>query len=241
MFLRNIRDRIGSAFAGAIAAVFFLICGAVLAFVISPQQALEWRRIQGLPELDAASYAATATGEAVAITGTLAGNEMLTQDGLAAFYREVWEVEPPDPDVEDDEPEGSWERFETVVPALTLEVSGGSVTTLSASSPTFGGSLHETVQEGTGPTAEGFGEEWHAEGSIRTSGFKDGDLITAVGHKGSTGDLAPDRLFGGDRVQLVQEIRTGARVTFGIGIGMMVCSPLVLVVGVLAGLFGKRK
>jgi len=80
-----------------------------------------------------------------------------------------------------------------------------------------------------------------ADGTMRWRGFKDGDLLTVVGQKGSTGDLAPKRLFGGDRVQLVQDIRAGARAAFGIGIGLMICSPFVLVGGILAGLLGRRR
>lgn len=242
MFLfREIQNRIGSAIAAGIAAVLLLICGAILAFVISPQQALEWRRIQNLPELDAAAYAATASGEAVAITGTLEGNEPAGENDLVAFYRDRWNVEPPDPEEEDDEPSGSWVRTETVAPPLTIAIGGGSVTTLAASSPTFGGNLHESRVLGDGPeTAEYEGEQL-PEGTVRTRGFQNGDLITVVGNKGSTGDLSPDRLYGGDRVQLVENIRAGARAAFVAGIAMMVCAPIVLVFGVLAGLFGRRR
>jgi hypothetical protein len=115
------------------------------------------------------------------------------------------------------------------------------VTTLAASTPTFGGSLHESQELGQGPeSAEHEGEQL-PEGTVRTRGFQDGDLITVVGNKGSSGDLAPDRLFGGDRVQLVEDIRAGARAAFVAGIAMMICAPLVLVIGVLAGLLGRRR
>jgi hypothetical protein len=240
--LRNIQERIGSAIAAVIAAIFFFACGAILAFVISPQQAVEWRRIQSLPELDAASYASAATDAQVAITGILQDNQALTEDGLVAYTREEWEVDPPDPDSEDDEPDGSWNTVEEQAPPLKIAIGGGTVKTLSASSPTFGGNLQETVELGPGPlSAEDFGGQQLPEGSIRTQGFRDGDLITVVGQKGSTGDLAPSRLFGGDRVQLVDNIRSGARAAFMIGIGLMICSPFVLILGVLAGLFGRKR
>jgi len=243
MFLfRGVRNRISSAVAAGIAAVFMLICGAIMAFVISPQQALEWRRVQSLPELDAAAFAATASGEAVAITGTLEGNEPAGENDLVAFYRDNWNVETPDP-AEDEatEPSGTWVRTETVVPPLNIAVSGGTVTTLSASSPNFGGNLHESRVLGEGPETANDGDEELPEGTVRTRGFKNGDLITVVGDKGSSGDLAPKRLYGGDRVQLVENIRAGARAAFVAGIAMMICAPIVLVFGVLAGLFGRRR
>jgi hypothetical protein len=239
MLLRGIRDRIGSVFGAVIAAVLFLICGALLAFVISPQQALEWRRIENLPELDAAAFAATATGEEVAVTGILDGNEALTDDGLIAYQHERWDVKPPDD--EDDSPSGSWETIKKVVPALTIEIKGGTLTTTPVDSATLDGSLHETLVRGTGTQSASYQGQQLPEGSERTRGFKNGDLATVVGKKSSTGDLIPARIFGGDRVQMVESIRSGARTAFLIGIGMMICAPLVLVLGVVGGLLGRRR
>ena len=71
-------------------------------------------------------------------------------------------------------------------------------------------------------------------------GFSNGDVVTVVGHKASTGDVTPDRIFGGDRVQLIENIRSGAQTMFAIGIGMMICSPIVLIMGVVGALFGRR-
>jgi hypothetical protein len=72
-------------------------------------------------------------------------------------------------------------------------------------------------------------------------GFSNGDLVTVVGSKASTGDLIPLKLFGGDRVQLIENIRSSAQTMFTVGIVMMICSPLVLVLGVLGALFGRRR
>src|SRR5438045_9473723 len=93
--IRNVEGRIGAAIAAVVIGSAMLICGGSRAFVVSPQQALEWRRIQALPEIDANGLASTATGKEVAITGTLNGNEALTDDDLVLFERSRWDVRKP--------------------------------------------------------------------------------------------------------------------------------------------------
>lgn len=238
--LQNIQGRIAAVVGAVFAAICFLGFGALLAFYISPQQALEWRRIEGLPELDATAYASAASGQEVAITGTLADNFALTPEGLVAYIREQWDVTPPSD--KEDKPDGSWKIVETNVPVLRIAIAGGGISTTSVESATFSGSLHETaIQQGAGTEKADYNGQSLPEGSTRMRGFANGDLITVVGHKASTGDLIPDRLFGGDRVQLVQEIRSGAQAMFVVGIVMMICSPLILVMGVVGALFGRSK
>lgn len=242
--LENIRGRIGAAVGVGVVSICFLISGAAMAFWLSPQQALEWRRIEGLPELDAVAYAAVTTGEDVAVTGTLIDNPTQTEEGLVAYIQEEWDVSTPsssDSD-SDSEPSGSWKTIDTVVPALTLSVAGGSIKTVAASSVNLGGDMHATaIKRGRGSEQADYEGQLLPEGSTRMQGFTNGDLVTVVGKKASTGDLIPDRLFGGDRVQLVENIRSSARTLFTIGIVMMICSPLVLVVGVLGALFSRRR
>ncbi|MBN1120479.1 MAG: hypothetical protein JXJ17_05335 [Anaerolineae bacterium] len=235
----RIRERLGSAFGAVLAAICFLALGAVMAFVISPQQAAEWRRIQNLPELTASSFAGVQTGEAVAITGKLEDNDPLNVYEHVAYTVEEWQVEPPDED--DSTADGSWSTIETVVPELNVSISGGTVRTTAVNQATLGGGLDEIIDEAySRQTAKYDGREL-SEGSLRIRGFRDGNLVTVVGKKGSSGDLVPDRLYAGDRVELVDSIRASARTTFVIGIVMMVISPLVLVGGILAAIFGKRR
>ncbi len=235
----RIRERIGAATAAVIGAVCFLILGAVMAFVISPKQAVEWRRIQNLPELTASSFAGAPTGEEVAITGTLEDNAPLNVYEHVAYTVEEWRVDPPDD--EDSTTDGSWSTIETTVPELSISISGGTISTTGVNSVTFGGSLDEVIDEAYSvQTAKYDGREL-GEGSLRIKGFRNGNLVTVVGKKASTGDLIPERLFAGDRVQLVDSIHASARTTFIIGIVMMVISPLVLVGGILAAAFGRRR
>jgi len=243
MLLENIRGRVGAAVGVGLVSICFLVMGAAMAFWLSPQQALEWRRIEGLPELDATAYNAVATGEDVAITGTLIDNPAQTDDGLVAYVQEEWDVSiSSSSDDSDSEPSGSWKTVDTVVPPLTLSVAGGNIKTVAASSADLDGDTHSTaIKRGQGTEQAEYEGQLLPEGSTRMQGFSNGDLVTVVGSKASTGDLIPHRLFGGDRVQLIENIRSSAQTTFTVGIVMMICSPLVLVLGVLGALFGRRR
>lgn len=244
MLLQNIRGRVGAAIGAGLAAVCFLGFGALFAFVLSPQQAMEWRRIEGLPELDAAAYAGTTIGDEVALTGTLTDNATQGSEGLVAYVREQWDVKPAnksDESTSNDKPEGSWDIVETYVPVLTIAINGGKVKTIAVSSANLGGNMHETaIKQGTGSERAAHNGQQLPEGSTRMRGFSNGDVVTVVGHKASTGDVTPNRIFGGDRVQLVENIRSGAQMLFAVGVGMMICSPIVLIMGVLGALFGRR-
>ncbi len=242
--LANLRNRVSGVVAGIVFGAFTMICGAILAFVISPQQAVEWRRINNLPEIGPDNYNSIGAGEAIAVTGRLEGNSTLTDDGLVAYVRERWDVDPPDSD-STDEPDGSWTTVEQVFPDLRIVLQGGGsslpIATVPASSATIGGNLHETLEQGPGPETADYNNQPLPEGSIRTRGFRDGDLITVVGTKATTGDIAPDRLYGGDRTQLVAEIRSAARAAFAFGVGMMICGPILALVIGLGSLFGRNR
>jgi hypothetical protein len=239
--LLGVRERIGAVIGVGVVSVLFLCMGIGLAFFISPKQAVEWRRVEHLPQLDAGAYEALAAGEEMVITGSLQGNAPLTEDGLVAYIRDQWNVTPPDPSQDEDQPDGDWSRIETAAPALVIAVPGGTVMTASSNSALFQGSIPETTVEGDSDLSATYSGQSLPDGTIRTRGFHDGDLITVHGQKGSTGDIIPERLFYGDRVELVDYMRSGARASFAIGIGMMICAPIVFVGGVLAAVFGRRR
>ncbi len=242
IFFGAIRERIQAVIGLAIGTVLMFVCGGVLAFVIAPQQALEWRRIEKLPVLSANGVANAAVGEEIVVTGILAGNDALTDDGFVAYTLKEWKVDPPSD--QDDDYEGSWGLVERVVPALILNVAGEQIHTLSNNSARLDGiNLHESYQDGTGveKATDSSSGQYLAEGALQWQGFKDGDLVTVVGQKASTGDVTPDRLFAGDKVQLVEHIRTGARAAFIGGIACMIGSPFVFILGLLGIAFGRRR
>lgn len=242
LLFSRIRERIGAAIAVVAIAVCFLGMGALLTFVISPQQALEWRRIERLPLATAGTVEAAAPGTEIVITGSLTDNgPALDGTAYVAYRIEEWEVRQPSSSDDDSDPTGSWNRVDEAFPALTLAVDGGSIRTTSASSVNIAGNLHEDIQRGSGSLAASYNGQRLPDGSRRTTGFYDGDLVTVLGQKASTGDLIPARLFGGDRVALVENIRSGARAAFVGGIAMMLCSPVILVGGFWAALFGRRR
>src|SRR5574341_740976 len=241
MFLiRNIQQRIGSALSAAIMAVFVFICGALMTFVLGPQQGGEARRIEGMPVLDSAGYASAETGDPVLVTGRLTGNQALTDQGYVAYVIDEWDVSPPSND--NDDPDGRWTEVDRQIPALKVELPDGDTLTVAPmNSSSVGGAMQETLAEtNTGLSDEYNGRSLH-DGSRRTRGYVDGQTLTVVGTKGALGDLAPDRLYGGEKAQLVEEIRSGARLLFILGTVCMIGAPIIFVLGVLGALFGRRR
>jgi hypothetical protein len=241
-----LRQRIGGVIAAVLGGICFFGMGGFFAFFLSPQQAVEWRRIEALPELTAATYGTTASRADVAVTGKLKGNTAIGQDGLVAYVVEQWDVTTPSSSSSsssssDNKPSGSWKRIETHLPALSIALPDGTVKTTETSSAAISGSLHEFIKQGTGSQKATYNNQSLPEGSLRTQGFTDGDLITAVGKKGADGGLQPDHLYAGDRAGLVNEIRTGAQIMFWVGLAMMACSPVVLIGGIWGAIFGRSR
>jgi hypothetical protein len=83
--------------------------------------------------------------------------------------------------------------------------------------------------------------EWLSEGSLRVRGFYNGDLVTVWGQKASIDGIIPKELFAGDRVTFIESQHATAKGLLIAGISMMVCSPIVLAVGVFTSMFGRRK
>ena len=105
----------------------------------------------------------------------------------------------------------------------------------------FGGALSEVIVDGNGKYSDNYEGRTLRDGALRTRGITDGEILTVVGQKATTGGIAPDRLYAGDRVQLVDSIRSGAKMSFIGGIAMMICAPVALIGGILGALFGRRR
>jgi len=236
--LNLIRERIAAMLGLVVVTICFAAMGAFLAFYVSPQQALEWRRINALPEFTPALLDSAAPGADVVFTGTLTDNPALVND-LVAYQTSVWEVSPPDNS--NDSPDGSWQITETVIPALQVSFQGAVITTVPANSARLGGQWRESIEEGSGSLSDSYNNRELPDGSIRTVGFANGDLVTVFGQKASTGGVIPAHLFGGDRIQLVDSVRQGARTAFLAGISFMACSPLMLLIGGFAILRGRAR
>jgi hypothetical protein len=226
------------------AALGGLVCfsiGVYYAFDLSHQLTSEWWQIRDQPELDAAGIAAASSHTLLTVTGFLDGNEPVSPDGYVAYVQDELWVYPCNP-LEDEDcllstgrGTGLWGEGTQVVPGLTLTVSGGTVSTLPVSRVTFGGSLTERVEAGsflnTAFTAN-YNGQILPDGSLRTRGLRDGDLVTVVGRKVITGGVVPSHLIGGDHDQLAAHFRAVTRYQAFLrvsGVIMMIISPVVVV------------
>ncbi len=244
--LRNVRLRLNRIAAAAIAALFFGLCGALMAFVLFPHQAIEARNIARLPDMSAEDVDVAAPGDKVLISGRLEDNPILIRGDFVAYKRERWRVTQPTPSssqsaTQNAQPSGQWQSVERVVPDLTLEVNDRRVNLLRADNVTLSGPLHERlIRAYSSLRAEYNGQEL-AEGSERVRGFYNGDLVTALGSKASTGGVIPTELFAGDRVAFAQYKKSAAQSLLFFGLCLMGLSPAILGGGILSSFLSRRR
>jgi hypothetical protein len=243
-FFDRIRERIGSAIAVVIGSVALLGCGLFFTLFLAPQQKLEARRIERLPLVAAAAIEQSAPGDELLFTGHLQGNSPARiGENFVAYLLEEWRVTAPeyDPEEPDQEPQGDWVTVETLVPDLQIEISGGLVTTLKSDAATLSGPLQEVFYIGESNLTAQYEDQQLADGSQRLRGFYDGDLITILAKKATVSGVIPTELFAGDRVAFVESKHAVAKGLLIAGIAMIGCSPVVLIGGGVAALFGRRR
>lgn len=240
--MQSLKDRAAGVTAAVIAAIAFCCCGAVMTFYLSPRQALQANRIASMPQMDAAYVLDVNPGADILITGELAGNEpLLPEHPFVAYSLETWRVTPPDPDSDSQTASGRWEKTVSSLPALHITVGGKELEILRSDDARLSGGLRETIVPGEGPESAADGEIERPDGTLRYRGFYDGDLVTVLGVKASTGGVIPEELFAGDRVEFeASQVEAAKGLLYG-GIAMLVCAPVVLVGGGLLALFRRRK
>lgn len=126
-------------------------------------------------------------------------------------------------------------------PLLIVEVTGQAIDVLASGDAAFSGKLRELHVPGEGPNTASDGADEIIEGTLRYRGFSNGDVITILGVKASSGGIIPDHLYAGDRVEFEQAQADAAKGLLIGGIVMMTCAPLILVGGGAAALFGRRR
>jgi hypothetical protein len=239
--LTTLRQRFRAVLAAFAGSAACCLCGALMAFVFAPAQALEAYRISRLPAMDAATVEAAAPGEAILITGVLADNAPVLEDaGFVAYYAEEWEVTVPSDVDGEGEPRGSWKTVELIVPGLNLDVGGQFVIIREANNVRLAGPLHETTVPGEGLTATYDGKPL-PDGTRRYRGLSDGDLATVLGKKEASGGVTPEQIFAGDRGAFEKSQQDAASGLLFSGICSMILAPFVLIGGLLGAVFRRRR
>jgi len=212
-----------------------------MAFGFAPAKAIEAYRISRLPVTDSADQVAAAqAGEELLFTAVLSDNPARSDRfDFVAYSVEEWKVTVPSDDSDDAEPSGHWETVEHVVPALNVELQGQPVLLQEAQSVRLGGNLHIQIVKGNGPHQAEYEGESLPEGTRRYRGLTDGDLVTIVGKKSTTGGVLPSYVFAGDRVQFEQAQRQEASGLFMAGLCLMGFAPIILLGGLLFRIFRK--
>ncbi|MBK9601000.1 MAG: hypothetical protein IPO36_04035 [Anaerolineales bacterium] len=239
----QLRNRFKAVLGSFTAAISVFACGAVMTFVLAPNQAILAYKVSRMPMMTAQSVESIAAGGDILITGYLIGGAPTPSlPEFIAYTEDTWKVTvTQDDNGNDNTPSGSWSRVQTVFPELTLEMNGAPVLIRVSNSASLSGSLHEKVVDGNGILQADYeGQPLH-DGASLYRGFASGDLITILGKKASVGGVIPEQVFGGDRVSFEEYQRNLASSYLVMGVAFMLCSPLVLVIGILAALFGRKK
>ena len=239
----TLQNRMSAVIAAVGASALVCLCGALMTFVLAPQQALKAYRVSRLPLMDAPYVASAAPDSEILVTGYLQGSQAAPDlQDFIAYSKDRWEVSlSQEGQGTESAPSGSWRHEETVVPTLTLDMDGTPVTIHSSSYASLGGNLHETIIDGTGSLQARDGERLLRDGALRYRGFYNGDQVTVFGTKDTNGTIIPADIFAGDRASYETYQKQAAGFLFFGGIAMLVCSPVVLVLGVLGAMFGRRR
>lgn len=239
---RSIRHRLNLVLFVALLSVGCCVCGGLTAFVIAPGQAIKASRIARMPMMDAEAVRVAAAGDPILITGTLAGNSPLRNDGeLVAYREERWLVTLPSSDSSQTDPSGRWETGDTLIPNLNLTLNDQVIALLASAEAQLSGPLHENLVLSDSTLRASHEGESLPDGSQRFSGLADGDVITVWGQKASTGGVIPEQLYRGDRVSFEAEQRNSASALFYSGLCAMLFSPLILLGGGAYVFFGRER
>lgn len=237
----TLQNRTSAVFGAIGAAALVCLCGALMTFVLGPQQALKANRVSKLPLMDVSYVTSAATDSEILITGTLNGSQASPNvPDFIAYTQDHWEITiseneqgTPQP------PDGSWSYDETVIPALTLTLNGTPVNIQPSSYAALGGNLHERIVDGNGSLQAKDGDQLLREGALRYQGFFDGDQATVLGKKDSSGAIIPEDVYAGDRASYEKAQKQAAGFLFVGGIVAMICAPVVLILGVVSAALGK--
>ena len=240
-----LRNRIKAVLGAVTASIAVFACGAVMTFVLAPNQALLAYKISKMPIMTAQSAEAAAPGSDILITGHLNGNAPTPNlPEFIAYTEEEWKVTLSQNDngnSSDNKPSGSWSHTQTVIPELTLDMGGSPVTIQPSDNAIFGGALTEKIIDGNGSLQAEYQGQLLRDGALRYQGFKNGALTTVLGKKASIGGVIPEHMYAGDRVEFETYQRQLASSFLFAGIFFMLCSPVVLVLGILGAIFGRKR
>jgi len=215
-----------------------------MTFVLAPNQAIQANRISHLPAMSVADVGTATAGETILITGAISGtppNPEIVE--FIAYAGEKWIVTIPsdsDPDGSS-EPFGSWKHIPTVVPELSLEMDSQLVPIHTANNVRLYGALHELVIPGDSTLSANYEGKPVSDGTIRYHGLDNGAITTVLGKKAANGGVDPEQIFAGDRAAFENSQRQATSGFLISGIFSFIMAPIVLVGGLLAVLFWRRR
>jgi hypothetical protein len=226
---------------GFILSLFFsaalVAAGLAMIYLLTPRTVADVQTIEQAYVTDGAAYEALAPGQDVVVTGTPEGNAAVGPDNMVAYFVDRLEAKRMS-----DETDWIWVREAEEIPPITMRVGWGTVTLVSMAEgyARVGGDLYETVEQGGGSRRFTYVYKGQSlrEGARRTTGLRNGDLVTVVGKKTATGEIEGRWYFGGDQTALHKSAAKSALIVRIIG-HVLVIIGASMGVWTLIGLFRR--
>jgi hypothetical protein len=225
---------------GTILSFFFsaalVAAGLAMIYLLTPRTVGDVQTIERAYVTDGAAYETLAPGQDVVVTGTPEGNAAVGPDNTVAYFVDRLKAKRMG-----DDTDWSWVREAEEIPPITLRVGWGTVTLVGAEEyARVGGDLYETVEQGGGSRRFTYvykGQRLR-EGAIRTTGLRNGDLVTVVGKKTAAGEIGVWWYFGGDQTALHESAAKSAQIVRIVGYVLVIIGAC-MGVWTLIGLFRR--
>jgi hypothetical protein len=207
----------------------FILVGGLLAFLVAPSVAGDRAAARSALVVDAAAFESVASGEDVAVNGTLVENLAIEGEAVLLVREQLQRVR------NGDNSRWEWEHLERTIPGLVIQIPGGIArTTGEVGTLNLLGERHESlesaVEGGLSDTTPYLGQRV-AAGSVRSFSLYNGDEVTVLGTKTTDGRLAPRIIYGGDPAGLDAELARGTNVFRYVGLGFMGAGFIGILIG----------
>jgi hypothetical protein len=205
----------------------FVAGGLAMIYLLTPRAVGDVQTIEQAYVTDGAAYEALAPGQDVVVTGTLEGNATVGPDNTVAYFVDQLKASH-----RGDDTHWTWVREAEEAPPITMRVGWGTVTLVNRAEgyARVEGDLYETVEQGGGSRRFTYIYKGKTlrEGARRTTGLRNGDLVTVVGSKTAAGEIDVRWYFGGDQTALRESAAKSAQILHIVGYVLVIAGVCVV-------------
>jgi hypothetical protein len=204
--------------------------GAYIFFVEAGNSSDEADRIESLPGGTMSEFRDVPLNDTVAVTGTIIPTDPINESAVADYDFIVYQVHRWEVSTDDGETEGTWYFVSSDMVRFRLQLSDLLLRIEKADIGEIEGELHRHVQRSSGGESATYEDSSLPEGSRLYGGLMSGDTVTVVGTRTGEETILPEKLYGGTREALVDDLRGEAAESQIVG-GIFAIVGVVVAVG----------